>query len=306
MKRRSFLKKAAVGLAAGAVAAPAIAQSQPTDPVAPGVELSRRALDTIIRRGRDRSRSACPRSTDGKFQIRVFAAGEIVPGLQVLDAVQNGTVECGHTAPYYYIGKDPAFAFATALPFGLNARQQNAWMYYGGGLEAVRGPVQGLRLRPVPGRQHRRPDGRLVPQGDQERRGPEGPQVPHRRARRPGARQARRGGAADRGRRHLPGARARHHRRRGMGRPLRRREARLPQGRQVLLLPRLVGGRPAALHRSSTSRSGTSCPSPTRRRSRRPARKPTCTCWRATTPRTPRRCGGWSRAARSCGLSRGR
>ena len=75
--------------------------------------------------------------SDGKFQIRVFAAGEIVPGLQVLDAVQNGTVQCGHTAPYYYIGKDPAFAFATAVPFGLNARQQNAWMYYGGGMEAM-------------------------------------------------------------------------------------------------------------------------------------------------------------------------
>ena len=56
--------------------------------------------------------------TDGKFQIRVFAAGEIVPALQVLDAVQAGTVECGHTAPYYYFGKDPAFAFGTALCFG--------------------------------------------------------------------------------------------------------------------------------------------------------------------------------------------
>ena len=51
--------------------------------------------------------------TDNKFQIQVFAAGEIVPGLQVVDAVQNGTVECGHTAPYYYFGKDPTFAFGT-------------------------------------------------------------------------------------------------------------------------------------------------------------------------------------------------
>ena len=55
----------------------------------------------------------------------------------MLDAVQNGTVECGQTAAYYYVGKDPAFAFATALPFGLNARQQNAWMYYGGGVQAM-------------------------------------------------------------------------------------------------------------------------------------------------------------------------
>ena len=73
--------------------------------------------------------------TDGKFQIQVFAAGEIVPGLQVADAVQNGTVECGHTAPYYYIGKDPTFAFGTAIPFGLNPRQYNAWWYHGGGKE---------------------------------------------------------------------------------------------------------------------------------------------------------------------------
>jgi TRAP-type mannitol/chloroaromatic compound transport system substrate-binding protein len=77
--------------------------------------------------------------TDNKFQIRIFAAGEIVKGLDVLDAVQNGTVECGHTAPYYYIGKDPAFAFGTSIPFGLNARQQNAWWYQGGGREAMAG-----------------------------------------------------------------------------------------------------------------------------------------------------------------------
>src|SRR3990172_1633274 len=73
--------------------------------------------------------------SDGKFQVRVFAAGEIVPGLQVLDAVQNATVECGHTASYYYVGKNMAFAFDCAVPFGLTARQQNAWMYSGGGLK---------------------------------------------------------------------------------------------------------------------------------------------------------------------------
>ncbi len=78
------------------------------------------------------------RLTEGRFEIRPFAAGEIVPPLQVLDAVQNGTVECGQAASYYYIGKNPALAFDTALPFGLNARQQNAWMYYGGGLPLMR------------------------------------------------------------------------------------------------------------------------------------------------------------------------
>ena len=73
----------------------------------------------------------------GGFMIEPFAAGEIVPGLEVLDAVQAGSVECGHTASYYYVGKNPAFAFGTAVPFGLSAQQQNAWLYQGGGNEAM-------------------------------------------------------------------------------------------------------------------------------------------------------------------------
>lgn len=75
--------------------------------------------------------------TDGRFTISTYAAGEIVPALNVLDAVQAGTVECGHTSSYYYIGKNPALAFGTAVPFGLNAQQQNAWFYHGGGLETM-------------------------------------------------------------------------------------------------------------------------------------------------------------------------
>src|SRR5258708_4042605 len=76
-------------------------------------------------------------ASDKKFQIQVFAAGEIVPGLQAADAVQNGTVEMCHTASYYYFGKDPTFAFGTAVPFGLNSRMQTAWMYFGGGMELM-------------------------------------------------------------------------------------------------------------------------------------------------------------------------
>jgi TRAP-type mannitol/chloroaromatic compound transport system substrate-binding protein len=75
--------------------------------------------------------------TDGRFKIQVFSAGEIVPGLEVLDAVQQGTVECGHSASYYYIGKNLALAFGTCVPFGLNAQQQNAWLHQGGGLELM-------------------------------------------------------------------------------------------------------------------------------------------------------------------------
>ncbi len=76
--------------------------------------------------------------TGGQFTMRVFAAGELVPGLQVMDAVQAGTVHAGFTGDYYYIGKNPAFAFGSAIPFGLNARQQISWLQEGGGLELLR------------------------------------------------------------------------------------------------------------------------------------------------------------------------
>ncbi|MBE9075702.1 TRAP transporter substrate-binding protein [Romeria aff. gracilis LEGE 07310] len=94
------------------------------------------ALDTIYG-GAQTVSDRVSEMTSGRFSIEPYAAGEIVPGLEVLDAVQAGTVECGHTASYYYVGKNPALAFGTTVPFGLNAQQQNAWLYHGGGLEAM-------------------------------------------------------------------------------------------------------------------------------------------------------------------------
>ena len=86
----------------------------------------------------------------GRFTIEPYAAGEIVPGLQVLDAVQNGAVECGHTASYYYVGKNPALAFGTAVPFGLTPQQQNTWLYEGGGNEALDRIYSDFGLRSFP------------------------------------------------------------------------------------------------------------------------------------------------------------
>jgi len=74
----------------------------------------------------------------GKFTISTHAAGELVPAFGVLDAVQQETVECAHTAAYYFFGKDETFAFDCAIPFGLNCRQQNAWMFDGNGLKLTR------------------------------------------------------------------------------------------------------------------------------------------------------------------------
>ena len=137
MERRSFLKKAGVGLAAGVATAPAIVHAQ-----SPAVSWRMatswpKSLDTLYG-GAELVSKRVAAATGGKFNIKVFAAGEIVGGLQVLDAVQNATVECGHTATYYFFGKDPTFALSCAVPFGMNARGQNAWMYHGGGLELMR------------------------------------------------------------------------------------------------------------------------------------------------------------------------
>jgi TRAP-type mannitol/chloroaromatic compound transport system substrate-binding protein len=132
MQRRSFIQKATVGAtAAAALAAPAIISAQPQ--VRWRIASSfPKSLDTIYGAAEVVAKRVTA-ITGGRFQVTVHAAGELVPPLQVLDAVQNGTVEAGHTAMYYYFGKNPAWAFGTAVPFGLNARQFNAWWYEGGG-----------------------------------------------------------------------------------------------------------------------------------------------------------------------------
>ena len=136
MERRSFIKKAAVGASAAAVAAPALAQSLPTINWRLASSFPK-SLDTIFAAS-DTLSKRVSQLTGGKFNIRTFAAGEIVPGLQVMDAVQAGTVEMGHSASYYYFGKDPTFAFDCAVPFGLTSRQHTAWFDQGGGRELTR------------------------------------------------------------------------------------------------------------------------------------------------------------------------
>jgi TRAP-type mannitol/chloroaromatic compound transport system substrate-binding protein len=141
MKRRDFIKTAGLSAAAGAgLVSAAQARAQQTSGL-PSIQWRLAAswpksLDTLFG-GADLVAKRVGEITDGKFQIRTFAAGEIVPALQVLDAVQAGTVELGHTATYYYFGKDPTFALGTSICFGMNSRQNNAWWYTGGGKEAM-------------------------------------------------------------------------------------------------------------------------------------------------------------------------
>lgn len=97
-----------------------------------------RSLDTIFG-GAEELAARVKAMTGGNFDIRVYPAGELVPGLQVMDAVQNGTVQAGQTCSYYYIGKKPALAFDTCVPFGLSSRQQIAWLEQGGGRALIDG-----------------------------------------------------------------------------------------------------------------------------------------------------------------------
>jgi TRAP-type mannitol/chloroaromatic compound transport system substrate-binding protein len=138
MERRSFLKKAtvAVGAGAGAIAAPAVvnAQAQVRWRLASSFP---KALDTIYGAAEVFAKAVSAMS-GGKFTISVHAGGELMPPFGVVDGVQNGTVECAHTAPYYFFGKDETFALGCAIPFGLNSRQMTAWMYDGNGLQLMR------------------------------------------------------------------------------------------------------------------------------------------------------------------------
>lgn len=138
MQRRSFIKKAGLGAVAGtaAIGAPVFAQSNPKiswkmtstyGPSLPPLFSTAQMLCNYI-----------SEATDGNFSIRLYPAGEIVPGFEVMEAVGNRTVECGQTASYYYYGKDPSFCFDTGVPFGLNARQMYAWMYEGDGMKLMR------------------------------------------------------------------------------------------------------------------------------------------------------------------------
>ncbi|MFV0292449.1 MAG: TRAP transporter substrate-binding protein [Paracoccus sp. (in: a-proteobacteria)] len=137
LDRRRFLTTATIGGASAAaattLAAPAIAQESPAINWRMTSSFPK-SLDTIYGGAEVLSKMVSD-ATDGKFKIQVFAAGELVPGLQAADAASEGTVESAHTVSYYYWGKDPTWALGAAVPFGLSARAKNAWQYHGGGID---------------------------------------------------------------------------------------------------------------------------------------------------------------------------
>ena len=130
MDRRSIIKHAGIAGVLAAGAAPAVhAQAAIRWRLASSFPKS---LDTIYG-GADVFSKAVKAMSGGKFEISVHAGGELMPPFGVVDGVQQGTVEMCHTVPYYFYGKNPAFALGSAIPFGFNARQMNAWMLYGNG-----------------------------------------------------------------------------------------------------------------------------------------------------------------------------
>ena len=130
MDRRSIIKRAGIAGVLAAGVAPAVhAQAAIRWRLASSFPKS---LDTIYG-GAEVFAKAVKAMSGGKFEISVHAGGELMPPFGVLDGVQNATVEMAHTVPYYFYGKNPAFALGSAIPFGFNARQMNAWMMHGNG-----------------------------------------------------------------------------------------------------------------------------------------------------------------------------
>ena len=145
ISRRNFARLAAAS-GAVAVASPAIAQGAIKWRLASSFPKS---LDTLWGVSPTLAKLVNEMS-DGKFTIEPFAAGEIVPGLQVLDAVANGTVECGHSYGGYYIGKNPALIFDGSLPFGMTPRQHYAWYLYGDGKKLIDEVYDGMGVVSIP------------------------------------------------------------------------------------------------------------------------------------------------------------
>ncbi|MDO9712110.1 TRAP transporter substrate-binding protein [Paracraurococcus lichenis] len=144
MNRRHIL----AGSAAGALAAPVLASAQPRlrwrcpNSFPRSLDTIYGAAEIVARRVREMS--------DGAFEITVSGPGEVVPALQILDAVGQGSVECGFTSALFYFGKDPSFALSSALPFGLNSRATYAWLNYGGGRDLLKPVFAESNIHAIP------------------------------------------------------------------------------------------------------------------------------------------------------------
>ncbi len=158
MQRRDFVKAAALGSSASLLLSSCASGDGGAPAVQTGDPSLRWRLVSSYSRGLDTIYGAAEvlaervgNLTGGRFKILVYPAGELVPAFEVLESVQKGTAQMGHTASYYYIGKSPALAFDTTVPFGLTARQFNSWAYHGGGMELLRSLFADYNILNLPG-----------------------------------------------------------------------------------------------------------------------------------------------------------
>ncbi len=171
MDRRSLIKHAGLAGVLAAGVAPAVhAQTAVRWRMASSFPKS---LDTIFGSAEMFAKTVKALS-GGKFEVSVHAAGDLMPAFGVVDALQNGTVEMAQTAPYYFTGKDSIFAFGCAVPFGLTARQMDAWMEHGGGRKLMDAFYANYNIKSMSAGNTGTQMGGVVPQGNQDRCRPEG------------------------------------------------------------------------------------------------------------------------------------
>lgn len=155
IKRRDFLTAAGAGLAAGALAG-----CQPSSRADSGSSGDEKVLRWNmvtswpknfpgVGAGAERFAQLVRQMSHGRMEVQVHAAGELVPALEVFDAVSRGAAEMGHSAPYYWKDKVPAAQFFCALPFGPNAQEMNAWLHQGGGIELWEEVYEPYELLPM-------------------------------------------------------------------------------------------------------------------------------------------------------------
>ncbi len=159
MKRRHFLRTASVATAAGLGAA---ACGSKTAATAPGIgkaavaEFKWKLVTTWppnfpgLGTGALYFAETIEKCSHGRIKIKVYGANELVPALEVFDAVSRGTAELGHGGAYYWKGKTESASFFSAVPFGLTSTEMNAWLYFGGGLELWREAYVPFGILPAP------------------------------------------------------------------------------------------------------------------------------------------------------------
>jgi TRAP-type mannitol/chloroaromatic compound transport system substrate-binding protein len=149
MQRRHFLKTAGIG-AAGVAAVPFVSKASAQETITWNMVTSWPKNFPALGTGANAFAERIEKLSNGRMRIRVHGAGELVPALEVFDAVAAGTAEMGHSAAYYWRGKVLAAQFFTAVPFGMTTTETNAWLYHGGGQELWDEIYAKHNLKPFP------------------------------------------------------------------------------------------------------------------------------------------------------------